>query len=148
MNIQIFPNWCKKVGVTIFILGILGLSYIFIMAAMSAVEGTTAYESGYLAGKKVKELADTVWLVGITVNKVINILILLGMVLYLMSKEKVEDEFIERLRLQSYQLTLLILSFFFIFMFLLGKSISAGWCLFLFFGIYLIVFALKKRFAV
>ncbi len=145
MNIQILPNWCKKVGVTVFIIGLISLVIIFINSLLSAGSGINPYETGYLAGKQLYYSLHSDAVFGLVMGKIIVLLTILGMVIYLLSKEKVEDEFINKLRLEAYQLTLLLVASCLFLVFLFGGNISALFLLYLFFAVYLLVFSIKKR---
>ncbi len=145
MNIQILPNWYKKIGVTVFIIGLISLVIIFINSLLSAVSGSNPYETGYLAGKQLYYSLHSDAIFGFVMGKVIVLLTIMGMVIYLLSKEKVEDEFINKLRLEAYQLTLLLVASCLFLVFLLGGNISALFLLYLFFAVYLLVFSIKKR---
>lgn len=147
MNIQILPNWCKKLGIAIFLVGLLGLFVTFIISLNNSEIADGAYMVGYNAGKKLRELFEGSFFMGISIGRTIALATLLGMMTYLFSKEKVEDEYIAKLRLESYQLTFLIIVSFVFITFLLGGNMAALFVLYFFFGCYLLVFSLKKRFA-
>ena len=76
-----------------------------------------------------------------------DIILYLGLIIYFLSKEKIEDDYINILRLESYQVTIiigLILSFI---TFIIFKNIEIQNSLFLesFLMIYLLIFWYKKR---
>lgn len=145
MNIHILPNWSKKVGIVLFLVSI-GVLIMLFAKLVAGVEATSStYDAGYLAGNRFQLLVFEELAYGLSVGRIVALLTMVGMILYLMSKEKIEDEYIAKLRLESYQLTLLLLTCFFLVLLLLGINISSMLVLFLFFGIYLLVFATKKR---
>ncbi len=145
MNLQIFPNWCKKVGVTIFILGLLLFIFLFINAIITSTQGNSAYESGYLLGKQLRSSLDTEIFWSITIGKITNLFTMIGMIMFFLSKEKIEDEYINKLRLEAYQFTSLFIAFLLFFISILGKNISASFLLYIFFACYLLVFRIKKE---
>ncbi len=145
MNLQIFPNWGKKVGVTMFIIGLLILSFIIIGGIISSTQGHNAYESGRLLGKHLRSSLDTEIIWGITIGKITNLFTMIGMILFFLSKEKIEDEYINKLRLEAYQFTSLFIASLLFFISILGKYISALFLLYIFFACYLLVFRIKKE---
>jgi hypothetical protein len=64
-----------------------------------------------------------------------------------MSKEKIEDDYINKLRLESYQLTILLGLFitFVIYIISGNQSLNLDYFINLFMIFYLIIFAIKKR---
>lgn len=148
MNIQILPNWCKKLGIAVFLIGLVGLFVAFAISLGNAEVTGEAYQSGYNTGKQLRALLLGDFLVGISTGRIIALLTLLGMMIYLLAKEKVEDEYIARLRLEAYQLTLLLVVSFVFVVFFLGANMTALLMLYLFFSCYLLVFSLKKHFAI
>jgi len=79
---------------------------------------------------------------------ILNIASFLGMIIYALSKEKIEDEFLKILRWQSTTLTfILTVVIMFIMMLMYGKSdiLSAGTILEIQLFLYLIIFFFKKR---
>ncbi|WP_238567095.1 hypothetical protein [Jejuia pallidilutea] len=76
-----------------------------------------------------------------------NILSIVGMIVYIMSKEKIEDDYINILRLESYQLTTLIFLFAGLIIYIISENIllTVDYYIELFLIIYLVVFFIKKR---
>ncbi|MGB3145369.1 MAG: hypothetical protein WBB24_14805 [Maribacter sp.] len=133
MNLQILPNWCKKLGLAIFIIAALLTAGDSFMDGFNNVpEGTHHY---------FKDLYGPI------LFHLLYILPVFGLLIYLFSKEKVEDDFIKLLRLQSYQITItiFILTAMVIYLFSHQIAISLEITLELFMMVYLIVFWTKKR---
>ncbi|WP_434037162.1 hypothetical protein [Formosa sp. 4Alg 33] len=82
-------------------------------------------------------------------NKVHLFLVLsyIGLFTYILSKEKVEDDYINKLRLESYQLSVLLFIILSLIIFVFFKDLKLTFDYFLesFMLIYLIIFFFKKR---
>ncbi|WP_405384708.1 hypothetical protein [Maribacter sp. LLG6340-A2] len=133
MNFQVLPNWCKKLGLAIFITASLLTGGDYFMDGFNNVpNGTHHY---------FKDLYSS------TLYHLLYISPVLGILIYLFSKEKVEDDFINLLRLQSYQLTITIFLLTAVIIYLISHkiNISLEATLELFMIVYLIIFYFKKR---
>ena len=151
MNIQILPNWCKKVGVLMFI------TFVILSGINGAIDGYNSYDNNVnderevlfpdenLNAKPKLELSKSKVL-GDYVH-VFNILAICGMIIYMMSKEKIEDDYINMLRLESYQLTTLIFLFACLIIYIISENIhlTVDYYIELFLTLYLVVFFIKKR---
>jgi len=133
MNFQIFPNWFKKVGLTIFFLFSLLTAGDPIMDGLNLVAEGTHHYFRDLYGNKL--------------YSVFYILPTLGLLFYFFSKEKTEDDFITLLRLQSYQITVVVflLIAFMVYLFYPKIQLSLDLWLSLFMISYLIIFSYKKK---
>ena len=134
MKIKMLPNWCKKLGLLIFTVGFIISGYKdFMMGFTGALDATKFNYFENLFSNLVIHLLE--------------IGSILGMVIYLMSREKIEDDYINKLRLESFQLT----SFIGLAITIISYSISEeikltlDYFIILFLWFYLIIFALKKR---
>ena len=133
MNFQILPNWCKKLGLTIFIIAELLTAGDSFMDGFNHVpEGTHHYFND---------------LYGPTLYTIFYVLPMFGLLIYLFSKEKIEDDYINILRLQSYQITITVFLIIAFVIYLMTQNINIGLeiTLELFMITYLIVFWNKKR---
>lgn len=135
MNLQILPNWCKKVGVALFIISSIPAVH------DGYLNGLYGHPSDYIADYSIQVS------IGSFLYHVSEILTIIGLVVYLLSKEKVEDDFINKLRLESYQLTALLGLGSSLILYSFSKSIelSLDYFINLFLLAYLIIFAIKKR---
>ena len=135
MNLQILPNWCKKVGVALFIISIIPAAH------DGYLNGLYGHTADYIADYSIQVS------IGSFLYHVSEILTIIGLVVYLLSKEKVEDDFINKLRLESYQLTALLGLGSSLILYSFSKSIelSLDYFINLFLLAYLIIFAIKKR---
>lgn len=133
MNFQILPNWCKKTGLAIFIL------FSLLTAGDSVMDGWTGVTEG--THHYFKDLY------GNELFSVFYILPTLGLLVFLFSKEKTEDDFIRFLRLQSYQITVVIflLIAFIVYVVNPKMQFSLELWLSLFMIFYLILFSYKKK---
>nr|WP_286942251.1 hypothetical protein [Allomuricauda sp.] len=134
MSFQVLPNWCKKLGISLFVTTTLLTAGDAFMDGFRAVpSGTHHYFRDFY---------------GETLFNVLHILPTISLVIYILSKEKIEDDYINLLRLQSYQSTVLIFLFialgFYIFNPLLEFSLDM--VLSLFMVCFLIIFYFKKRY--
>ncbi len=145
MNLQIFPNWCKKVGVAIFTI-------------FFCLEGRDDFLIGFYMGVRDMPFNSSVNLkeIGITPSNeyfgenlmlLFGILSYIGILIYMFSKEKVEDDFINKLRLESYQLSLIGVTIIGLIFHILGFDAEFGLesVISLLLISYLIIFAIKKR---
>ena len=99
MKLQLLHNWCKKLGFFLFIIGVF-------------IEGRDAFIEG-LTGKPYRSLQDIGVFTfreyfGENLIHLFSLISLTGMVVYMLSREKVEDDYIDKLRLESFQITSLI----------------------------------------
>ncbi len=144
MNTQILPNWFKKVGLVLFIVGsIIGGGDDFIRGWNSVDDN---YETLEKSSQDSKGLI-TVFVGGESTTHIFYVLSFIGMLIYILAKEKVEDDYINKLRLESFQLTSIITLLTAIFLFAILKKSNFPLDLFilLFFWFYLITFFIKKR---
>ncbi|AKA34904.1 hypothetical protein [Flagellimonas lutaonensis] len=94
MDFQILPNWFKKIGLMLFVIASLltaGDSF------MDGLRGTPSGTHHYLKD-----------LYGENLYSILYILPTLGLLIYMFSKEKIEDDYIKLIRLKSYQITITI----------------------------------------
>ncbi|MDO6813914.1 hypothetical protein [Tenacibaculum soleae] len=124
MNTQILPNWCKKTGIVLYVIGALPSAY---RGFMDGIHGNSFIRT------------EDLWHY--------DIILYLGLLIYFLSKEKIEDDYINKIRLESYQLTLLISIIISFITFIIFKDIKVYNSLFLesFLLIFLIIFWFKKR---
>ena len=133
MNFQVLPNWCKKLGLGLyFITSLLTAGDSFMDGWKNVPMGTHHFFEDFY-GKPlfhILYIAPTICLL-----------------VYMLSKEKIEDDYIKLLRLEAYQLTVitfLVIAFLFYF-FKPSAHFDLDWFLSLFMLFYLIVFHFKKK---
>ena len=136
MKIQILPNWCKKIGLAVFVIAYLinhSMRWI-VMPVLPDVE-LDAINNTFNTGIIYKYIF------------VIPVLPIIGMLIYMLSKEKVEDDYINKLRLESFQLTTIVGLFVAIILFILNNylKVTLDFFIFPFIWCYLILFFIKKR---
>lgn len=88
MDLQIFPNWCKRLGFIVFIM------FLFLDGGdhfLNSFSENVIYENEGILGLPHAFTGG---------GKVFDLLIILGLLLYLFSKEKTEDDYIKLLRLE------------------------------------------------
>lgn len=141
MNVQILPNWCKKAGLVIFIVfSILGGWQDFMVGFYDGVRGLP-YNPG----------SDNDLLLSNNLTKstlhFFTVVSMIGMLIYMFSKEKVEDDYIHRLRLESFQLTAVIGLLTALVLYGVSRNIelTLDYFITLFLWLYFIVFFIKKR---
>jgi len=132
MKIKMLPNWGKKAGFLLFII------CFFISDYSHFMEGLTGQTFNF--GKYED------W-VGKELSHVFGILSILGLIIYMFSKEKIEDDYISKLRLESFQLTSFIGLAITIIAYAISEEIrlTLDYFIILFLWIYLVTFAFKKR---
>lgn len=145
MNIQILPNWCKKVGFTFFCLGIV-LMLIYVMEPIFADSLDSARERGAQTGKRVAEFLFRPLENESRLVYFAKLIMIVGVAAFMLAKEKFEDEYMIKLRMESYQLTLFLLVIIYVLclVFNVLRAFS-DFFIFLFFAIYLLLFYLKRE---
>ena len=139
MKTQIFPNWCKKLGLTLFIV------FSFISGFDDFIEG---FNSGFNYGKDLHIANTNVFksYFGENLLHYFSVISIIGMLIYMLSKEKIEDDYISKLRLESYQLTAIIGLIISLLLYAFSKDLKFALENFisLFMYFYLITFFIKK----
>ncbi|MEP4883512.1 hypothetical protein [Maribacter dokdonensis] len=135
MSLQILPNKFKIVGLFTFFI------FCGIPSIISFFMGFTQPFESNENSPFLHELLNP------TIMKYANILTILGMLVYMLSKEKVEDDYITKLRLESYQLaTIICLAITFILHLINAEMMfNLSYPLYIFIIIFLIIFYFKKR---
>ena len=152
MNIQVFPNWTKKIAITVFIISyIISYSQDAINALKEGYNASNSYEINNNNSRYINNVDEKVNVfeeyLGHKAIHIFKFLTLLSMLVYLMSREKVEDDFIKILRLEAFQLTAIIFIIGEIVFFLFDESIKyrIGDFASDFLTLYLLIFFIKKR---
>lgn len=157
MKLQILPNWCKKIGLVIFIISfIIGSGDDFREGFNSGYnstrnsETTKTLENEKNVNEQLNDLNQPTFLFktfGETGLHIFEILSIFGMLIYMLSKEKIEDDYIHKLRFESYKLSSIIwlLAAILIYAFNENFKLSIDYFIFLFIWTYLITFFIKKR---
>ncbi|TXD50167.1 MULTISPECIES: hypothetical protein [unclassified Polaribacter] len=134
MKIKMLPNWCKKLGFVLFI-------------SFFAISGYQDFMHGFTGTIKSTKYNYFENIFSISVLHLFEIISLLGMLIYMFSKEKIEDDYINKLRLESFQLTSFVGLGITIISYTISEEIelTLDYFIILFLWIYLATFALKKR---
>ena len=140
MKLQILPNWCKKLGLAIFFIG-------------TIIGGGDDFSDGFyegLNGLPYKSSEGSTYfanLVGADWLHVFELAGIFGMLIYMLSKEKVEDDYIDKLRSESYLLSSIIWLVIAIVIYSFNENfeLSIDYFIYLFIWTYLITFFIKKR---
>ena len=154
MKLQILPNWCKKLGVAMFFVFsfISGADDVF-NGACDGWNSVPTVKYGEQIGKseytppppsKITNFTD---FFGVKTLHYLDALSIFGLLIYMLSKEKIEDDYINQLRLESYQLTAIIGIVISILLYAFSESIklTPDYFITLFMYLYLITFFIKKR---
>jgi len=133
MEFQILPNWSKKLGLSVFVV------FELLTVGDSFMDGF--YGMPYGSHTFFKDLY------GENLYSVFYALPLIGLLIYMLSKEKIEDDYIKLIRLQSYQtgIVVLLLIALIIFLFDITFEISLGMAISIFMMLFLVIFYFKKR---
>lgn len=133
MNVQILPNWGKRLGLFVFFISL------FLVAGDGFLDGFNGSPDG-----THHYFED---LLGTTLFYFVNVLPVIGLLIYMLSKEKVEDDYIRLIRLQSYQTTVIILLIIAlaIYLFDVYYEVSLDMVLSLFMILFLVIFHFKKE---
>lgn len=143
MNIQIFPNYFKKIA-------LIGFFVFFIFhSGDDFVDGFNAGKNGF-SFSEAQNYKGEHYLENYFGEKKMyyfEVVSILFLIVYMLSKEKVEDDFIKLLRLESYQFSFLIIIFLSLFLLIFGLNYKYGLMdtMTIFMFLYLIIFAIKKR---
>ena len=145
MKLKMFPNWCKKLGFLLFVFGF--------FASSNIEEFRKGFNEGYYSystnpdNKLNNQSIISQNSEDKKSNHLYDIISILGMIVYLFSKEKIEDDYINKLRLESYQLTAIFGLVITIIFYAFSKDIklTLDYFIILFSWTYLITFAVKKR---
>ena len=108
MTIQILPNWCKKLGLILFIVASLlngSLNFINNSINKYGISGINTSELGEQPNGLLTLLNA---FSGGALSYGIDFFAIVAILIYMISKEKVEDDYINKLRLESFQLTFII----------------------------------------
>jgi len=131
MKTQILPHKFKIVGFILFIIG-------FILSGINSfMEGWHSMDKNFTGDSKIfSERTEHIF----------NIMFVVGTIVYMLSKEKIEDEYINKLRLESFQLSSLIFLFIALitFIFPTQTKFSVNEFILVFVPIYLVTFYIKK----
>ena len=141
MKTQILPNWCKKLGIILFIVTS------FINGADDFLNGI---RGGYNYGHQNEHSKSSSLFSDYFGNDTLHlfgVLSMLGILIYILSKEKIEDDYIDKIRLESFQLTAIVGLIITILLYSFSKDIklTLDYFIFLFTWFYLITFFIKKR---
>lgn len=152
MKLQVLPNWCKKLGLAMFIV------FSFISSGDSAINGwNDGSNSHQPIEDKIENINHTQTetpkstlfkdYFGENLLHWFDVISIFGILIYMLSKEKIEDDYINQLRLESYQLTAIIAIVISILLYAFSESIklTLDYFIILFMYFYLIIFFIKKR---
>ena len=152
MKTQILPSWCKKVGLTLFIIASL------LNGSLDFINNSIYKYSTRLPGIDTSKIGtESDWdngilgllnaLTGGAINYGIDIVAIIAMLIYMISKERVEDDYIEKLRLESFQLTFIIGLLVTIFTYVFAKDLKLTLDYFIFplLWSYIIIFFIKRK---
>ncbi|XCF07028.1 hypothetical protein ABI125_04005 [Tamlana crocina] len=147
MKIQILPNWCKKLGLALFIIASVlngGLNFINNSIYKYNSHGINISEQ-QLQSDNNGFLALLSAFTGGVFN--VDFIAIMSMLIYMISKEKVEDDYIDKLRLESFQLTFIIGLLATIAVYLLNKDIKLTLDYFIFplLWCYIAIFLIKRK---
>ncbi|TCK67908.1 hypothetical protein DFQ05_1691 [Winogradskyella wandonensis] len=146
MNIQIFPNKFKKIGLILSVIGFLiSLRFNIILPGISVNELNENYNPQFNSTTDIlTAYSGGIYTISLFLFQIVS---MFGVVIYMMSKEKIEDDYINKIRLEAFQLTTLIFVVFTILLHSLYPYLTFTFnIIFLFMWTYLIIFFLKKKF--
>ncbi|PWK16876.1 hypothetical protein [Xanthomarina spongicola] len=148
MKTHILPNWCKKLGLILFIIASLlngSLNFINNSINKYKISGINTSEIGTESDNGILGLLNAFSGGGLSYG--IDFVAIIAMLIYMVSKEKVEDDYIDKLRLESFQLTFIIGLLVTIFMYILAKDLKLTLDYFIFplLWSYIIIFFIKRK---
>lgn len=147
MNFQILPNWSKRLGLIFFITASLingGINFFKVSKTIQGIDPTSfgklnEDESGF------RTLLNA--FIGGGLNTSIHIFAIVGMIIYILSKEKTEDDYINKLRLEAFQITTVVGLLVVILLFFLSKDLklTLDYIIYPFLWFYIAIFFIKRR---
>lgn len=149
MKIHILPNWCKKLGLTLFLIASLingGFNFISNSIYKYGIQGINTADIGIQTNNGgIIGLLNA--FTGGGLLYFIDFLAIIAMLIYMTSKEKTEDDYINKLRLESFQLTTIIGLVVVIILYATSKALvlTLDYFIFPFLWSYLLLFFLKRR---
>ena len=157
MKLQVLPNWCKKLGLAVFFIfsiisgydDTIGATGAFYYGWNSAQPCTCdqQIETSEYTTPPPTQITTFKDFFGAKILRYIDALSIFGILMYMLSKEKIEDDYINQLRLESYQLTAIIgiVISILLYAFAESKKLTPDYFITLFMYLYLITFFIKKR---
>jgi hypothetical protein len=135
MTYQIFPNRFKSLGKALFLV-CFGIPVL--LAFFSGLLNPFESNENISFAEQIMTSSIADWL---------ELFSILGLLIYMLSKEKVEDDYINKLRLESFQITTLfsIVASFIVYFFDRSFELSLSYFIFLFIFTFLVTFSFKKR---
>ncbi|HEA81229.1 MAG TPA: hypothetical protein ENI01_12275 [Maribacter sp.] len=129
------PNRFKTIGLILFIIG-------FVIPLILAF--TSGFSEPYTSNE-TSRLSEKV--IDSSLSKWLDILTIVGMLIYMLSKEKVEDDYIIKLRLESYQIATILCLIVIIILHIINNEMmfNVSDFIYAFIILYLITFYLKKK---
>ncbi len=148
MKTQILPNWCKKLGLILFIVASLfngSINFITNSINKLGLPGINTDELGEQSSYGIVGLLNAFTAGYFSYG--IGFLAIIAVLVYMISKEKVEDDYINKLRLESFQLTFIIGLITTIVFYILDKNLKLTLDYFIFplLWSYIILFFIKRR---
>ena len=142
MNVQVLPNWFKKISFIIFLITYIISGGDSFIDGFNETRNTENKSVNTVASHKFQDMTD-----GDSTIHWLKIVSILALITYMLSKEKVEDDYISILRLESYQLAFLIITIvaFIFYLFKANTLYGIFDSVTLFIWLYLIIFSFKKR---
>jgi len=156
MKIQILPNWCKKLGLAIFFIGFIiggiddfkeGFNEGYNSSRNSEVDIILNNQDNNEKPHTINEPSIFLKTFGETGLHIFEIVGIFGMLIYMLSKEKIEDDYIDKLRYQSYLFSSVIWLVIAIILYSFNENfkLTIDYFIYLFIWTYLITFFIKKR---
>jgi hypothetical protein len=148
MKIQILPNWCKKLGLIFFIIASLlngSLNFINNSTNKYNITGINTSELAIQTDNGLLGLLNAFSGGGLSYG--IDFFAIIAILIYMISKEKVEDDYIDKLRLESFQLTFILGLLVTIVIYVLDKDLKLTLDYFIFplLWSYITIFFIKRK---
>ncbi|PQJ76467.1 hypothetical protein [Polaribacter glomeratus] len=145
MKIKMLPNWGKKFGLFLFFTGFIVASTT-VSARQSFYEGYSSASNSLMKRENFEPIFIEKWF-GELGTHLFDVLTILGLLVYMISKEKIEDDYINMLRLESYQFTSILTLFITLTLYVFAENLKLSLDIFitLYLMTYLLNFAIIKR---
>lgn len=143
MTFAFLPNYFKKIGIICFLTSI---AIMVTATVVTSAEILSAYdqENDYISFSSTYEMAQEFSQNNIWITRISSILLMLSMAVYMLAKEKIDDEYMDVMRWESLRLSIIICIIIAIACILLSWQLLAKTILLIQFTAYLITFKVKK----
>lgn len=149
MKTQLFPNWCKKLGLSLFFIAFLvnGSFNFFNSSSIQGIDIKGLIEISKNDGGFMRDFRGLFNAFTGGASAYVDVLAIIGMIIYLISKEKIEDDYNNKLRLETFQLTSIITLIAAMVIYIVSRDLklTINYFILPFTWVYMILFFIKRK---